>query len=706
MQRFSLILPAIPCFMPGIWRILQKGFTEPVGLISDFGLGLLVYLLAVLSPRWLRVIPLLLWAVFQAGAQELFAALHRLPAVQDFAYLIDPAFMKNSTAGLALSHPFFTILILLSALLASIPPMARPRAGWLRTALAATVALLVIQGILSRHHEDGGIAARFNPLHWFIADAVATTFQPAAKPLPLTALPRGLRELDLDGSPLLPAKGEARNVLIVILEGIPGLYHPEIRAAMAVPSSPFEMKGLADSTAEAMLIPDFVTHSHQTIRGLYAILCGDFSKLSFETPKAFELQENRARARECLPSLMAGGGWETHYLQGAGLSFMGKDMVMPNIGFQHVHGEEWFTDPDRSPFIWGVNDTDFFRGARKYINDLQAADQPWMLTLLTVGTHQPYAAPDDIAAGYPSRKLATVAVLDAAVTEFVTGLEQDGVLEDTLVLITSDESHGAELADWVSSWGTGIVLAPEQVQLPRLKDGTFGLVDITASILDYFDLDIPSSIIGRSFFRDYTQPREMVAYTASKLRWHTAGDLRYECTRDGDCRVGPAASILGFPPQEPQPDQGRQARKFFSLAAALDHKLADPERSQLLQFANGEIRRLPEKIASEWTENLAGAQYLDFPENSTVHVSIRVKALEAPDTGIRLQLTLRQFEQLVTDIPYPRFPVLHAGEESRIEFDFANPRSRQAFSFHLVGEGKNSAIRLDEFDVTINRAGS
>ena len=498
-KRLSLILLGVPCFLPAAWRLLQKGFTEPIGLLSDFALGLLVFLLAVVCPRWLRMIPVLLWAIFQAGAVELYAAMHRLPSWRDLAYLFDPTFMKNTTAGLNLSSPYLAGLILLSAVLVSFLPVARPRAGYLCKGLAVGICLLLLQGFLSRHHDDKSIAARFNPLHWFIADAVAAAFHPGLKPLPVEALPPGLRELDLRGTTLLPQKGAARNVLIVTLEGITGLYYPEIREAMSVPPGSFEMKGLAENTADAMLIPDFITHSHQTIRGLYSILCGDFSKLSSETPKAFELQENQARARECLPARLAENGWDTHFLQGAGLSFMGKDMVMPLIGFQHVHGTEWFAETDRSSFIWGVDDPDFFRGARKYIAGLQAANHPWMLTLLTVGTHQPYAAPDEIAAGYPSRKLATVAVLDEAVAEFIKGLRQDGVLEDTLVIITSDESHGDELAEWISSWGIGIVLAPEQIQLPRLKQGTFGLVDITASTLDYLGLDMPPSIIGRSF---------------------------------------------------------------------------------------------------------------------------------------------------------------------------------------------------------------
>ncbi|MFU1925330.1 sulfatase-like hydrolase/transferase, partial [Klebsiella pneumoniae] len=68
--------------------------------------------------------------------------------------------------------------------------------------------------------------------------------------------------------------------------------------------------------------PDYVLHSHQTIRGLYAMLCGDYSKLDSGTPKGVELLNNPARARECLPAQLRQHGFSTHFLQGAGLRFM------------------------------------------------------------------------------------------------------------------------------------------------------------------------------------------------------------------------------------------------------------------------------------------------------------------------------------------------------------------------------------------------
>ncbi|WP_421021851.1 sulfatase-like hydrolase/transferase, partial [Klebsiella pneumoniae] len=83
-------------------------------------------------------------------------------------------------------------------------------------------------------------------------------------------------------------------------------------------------------------------------------------------------------------------------------------------------------------------DRSFFEGALSYVGHLQQQDKPWMLTLLTVGTHQPYSAPAEYLERFDTPKQAAVAYLDDAVAAFLDSLEHQGVLKDTLVVLTSD----------------------------------------------------------------------------------------------------------------------------------------------------------------------------------------------------------------------------------------------------------------------------
>jgi hypothetical protein len=698
-NRLALFLLLAACFLPAAWRLLLHGFTEPIALLSDVGVGLILYMLGLFAPAWLRIPLLIFWAVTQVLAHELITSMQRLPTWQDVHYLFDKDFIRNSTAGWNFTSPLRTALLAVAALgTCSIPPI-RPRPTRFFQGLAALLLLFVLHGAVNNRFSDQSVLARYNGLHWFVLDGLNN--QGHRENTAVTSLPPGLNSLDIGGHSFLAPKGKARNVLLVILEGIPGMYYPEIGQALGVRSPTIEMLRLAESTRDAMLVPDFTAHSHQTIRGLYSILCGDFSKLSWDTPKAFELQSNPNRAQECLPSVMTRSGWSTHFLQAASLGFMGKDRIMPAMGFSQVHGNEWFTQPNPFPFHWGVVDKVFFDGASEYIKELHSQSSPWMLTLLTVGTHQPYAVPDSLANSFPSRKEATVDLLDQAVANFINQLRSDGVLQDTLVIVTSDESHGSPLADWISSWGLALVLAPEQATLPRIKQGGYGLVDITPSVLDYLGISIPKSVIGRSLFRQYQKPREMVAYTVSKRRWHTADNLRYECSDDGYCRVGTATSLLGPPPAVFGPDNGPGSRQLQHIARTLDQSVISDKEVKVLQFANGELRTLPETITNEWADNLVGAQYLDFSANTRVQVSIRYTVTKAQPPGVQLRLLVKQWEYTQTDLPLPVFPLVEQGKEEQVTFSFTNNEARKYFSFHLLGTGKNAEIRLDEFKVSI-----
>ena len=159
-------------FLPAVARLAGSGLAEPVGLLSDLALGGLVFCLALAAPAWLRVVLVLLWVLFQATAVELFAAMQRLPTWQDLHYLADAEFMRASTAGLKLARPVFVGLQLLAALALCVLPARLVRPPLLGRGLLVLLAVLLVQGPVSRHFDEQPVAARYNPLHWFVEDAL------------------------------------------------------------------------------------------------------------------------------------------------------------------------------------------------------------------------------------------------------------------------------------------------------------------------------------------------------------------------------------------------------------------------------------------------------------------------------------------------------------------------------------------------------
>lgn len=680
------------------------GWSTPLGYLSDLAVGSLLVVTLHRRAWWLALPVLLFWALLAIATAELVSAVGRLPTPSDIHYLIDPQFVENSTGG-GLAHPALTIALLVALvfwLLTQFVGRGLTRPNLPRSVWAAPIVLFAAHwGAQNLWPDDGDAWRLYNLPHQLLASEVADWQIQAEEwldgdveePAPAMA---GLTDVDLNGQKLLAEPGQARNVLIIALEGIPGAYIRANREAIGSHYQEDLMPNLSRWAERGMNTPDYVLHTHQTIRGLYAMLCGDYDKLNNGTPKGVEMLTLTERNQACLPAQLREHGFSTHYLQGAGLRFMAKDKIMPHIGFDATHGLEWFSNSNYLEFPWGKDDKAFFEGALDYVGQLKKHQQPWMLTLLTVGTHQPYSAPEDYLERYETPKQAAVGYLDDALDQFLLGLERQGILKDTLVVITSDESHGIDGVRLASSWGFNLTLAPEQAQLPRLNVGVYGHVDLSTSILDYFDLPVPSALSGRSLFRDYESGREIMSFTNGKLRYHNGQGIFSECDLPRRCRYYESAGFIADSATYKGIYSGHLARQIAARANALDLSLLRTSLNHRYQFGSNNIIPLQAQIKDDWADNLIGAQYLEMPKGSHTRVRVTIRSVD-PQQAAYIQLKAKEFEQDV-QLGLPAEMIATADQPLEMDFSFENPQPRKAFSFHLLGYG-NGAVEVTDFSV-------
>ena len=700
----TLSLALLLLVLPLVSR-LALGWSDPRGYLSDLAIGGGLLLLLRRRPFWLALPVLMVWALLTLGCAELVSAVGRMPEPSDLHYLTDAQFLSQSTEGGGLSQPLLGLLLGLGLLLYLLAVRFGAPEPAIHSRYLRALPLLLLAGHSTAEYlrpSEADEWRQFNLPHKLLASAVKAGQQrleavndDGSAELPVDIA--GLSKLDLSGTPLLPAGGKARNVLIITLEGIPGAYIEANRQALHSSYQQALMPKLSRWAERAMTTPDYVLHSHQTIRGLYAMLCGDYSKLDSGTPKGVELLNDKLRNQQCLPAQLQSRGFRTHFLQGAALQFMAKDKIMPHMGFTHTRGRDWFRNKPQLEFAWGMDDKAYFEGALTYVRQLRQHKQPWMLTLLTVGTHQPYAAPEDYLARFDNPKQAAVAYMDDAVDSFLSGLEKQGVLKDTLVIITSDESHGIEDVRLASAWGFNLVLAPEQAQLPAVKNGVYGHVDLTASVLDYFALPVPANIAGRSLFRDYANGREIMSYTNGVLRQHDGKGEFTECNFQHVCRRYASDGFIADSARYLGRFSGKKAHLVAKRAALLDQSLLSGQLGQQYQFAKRDRVKLSEKISDDWTANLVGAQYLELPQNSQTTVHLKIRALNLAGKGVQLQLKTKEFDRDVL-LPLPELPLLTRGKPIDLSFSFDNLEARKAFSFHLLGQGRG-LIEITDFSV-------
>lgn len=99
----------------------------------------------------------------------------------------------------------------------------------------------------------------------------------------------------------------------------------------------------------------------------------------------------------CLGDVLSAAGYHTVFMGGAPLAFAGKGSFLAAHGFHERHGlttlKPKLANPDyASP--WGLHDDSLLALAEQRLTELDAAEAPFVLALLTLDTHSP--------AGWPS----------------------------------------------------------------------------------------------------------------------------------------------------------------------------------------------------------------------------------------------------------------------------------------------------------------
>ncbi|MEJ6399332.1 LTA synthase family protein [Yoonia sp. 208BN28-4] len=443
--------------MDVIWIVYGNAITN--GLQADILFCLCSALLLPALPRVVRIAATLALIIFYAANLE---HIHYNLAHIDFGLLglgADGTFLlAQFTEQLAI---YLAVFALFAVIVAAIQWMRI--GGWLSVILTVLIVPFAALPLASFDPEDN---------MWLQTHPLVPTFS-------ASNLADDPRQFDIaTPTPLaqLPDTATRQNVLIVYLEGVS--HHSIAKADMAT------LRGLSDRYTT---YDRYFAHQLITANGLYATLLGDYPLFTSPDRKWSLLQADDPLTRTALPAVLRDAGYQTAFVQSADLSYMQKDRVLPLIGFDQIAGDADI-DPNAARSGWGVNDMVLFD---KVIETIDGFDphRPWMLATLTTGTHSPYNVPDDFAAG-ENRRIRALKFADEAVAQLLADLEARDLLDDTLVIITSDESREAVLGSRLTgevalNWLPLIVIEPDALAL-RVSDYVVS-TDLPALVMAHLD---------------------------------------------------------------------------------------------------------------------------------------------------------------------------------------------------------------------------
>jgi Sulfatase len=278
------------------------------------------------------------------------------------------------------------------------------------------------------------------------------------------------------------------NVLVLFIEALDRRFVGRTIAGRRV--TPFLDTLLADSVT----FTQFHSNGAQTFHGLFASLCSSLPRQGTAATKA-----RYANDYLCLPTLLGRGGYRTRMVLGQNRdqSHSRLGLFMARNGLEELIDESGF--PRSAPRAGlGIADGALFDRVRAEIDTLRAGGRPYFLTTLTLGTHHPFGMPSshpDVVAlrAEADQYVPALRYLDLELERFFRGLERDGALRDTVVLVLGDHGRHERLAHDDTENAAGHFNVPLAVWLDpslrapsyrsRAAAGMVSQLDITPTIL-------------------------------------------------------------------------------------------------------------------------------------------------------------------------------------------------------------------------------
>lgn len=227
-----------------------------------------------------------------------------------------------------------------------------------------------------------------------------------------------------------------------------------------------------------------------------------------------------------LPNILNQNGYYTSVFHANDRSFWNRDIVYHSFGYDRFFDVESFDVNDENSVGWGLKDIDFFQQSVQIMKDLP---QPFYAKMITLTNHYPfdldqedrYIEPFDSGDKTVDNYFLTVRYLDEAVKNLIQELKDNGLYENSIIIMYGDHYGISENHNTAMEKFLGKEITPyETVQLQKVpfiihipgQEGKVihdvsGQIDIRPTILNLLGISSQNMIqFGQDVFAKDNQP--------------------------------------------------------------------------------------------------------------------------------------------------------------------------------------------------------
>ena len=323
------------------------------------------------------------------------------------------------------------------------------------------------------------------------------------------------------------------NVVILIMESNGREYFGSFNKNQKIPGyksyTPF-----VDSLAQRSLIfTNAYANGFKSIHGMSSILAGVPSFKDAYTSSAYVKQKTQS-----LVSILNEEGYDSSFFHGApngSMGFLGFGSI---LGIQHYYGKTEFNNDAEFDGVWGIWDEPFFQYMKTV---LDKKPQPFMATLFSVSSHEPYQVPEKYAGKFPKGDVnihESIGYTDFALRKFFAAAKKQPWFKNTIFVMVADHTNTVFYDEYLKEFMRNtvpILFYTADERFKGINDDWAQQIDIYPTILDMIGYQKPFRSWGRSLINKGGQDPFVIKY-GSNLYQYMSGN--YICTFDGKKAVG------------------------------------------------------------------------------------------------------------------------------------------------------------------------